>query len=182
MTMKQILIAGLLALCTTTGYALELSSNEIQHGESLSERHVYQGFGCQGGNTSPALSWKAAPKGTRSFALTLYDPDAPTGSGWWHWVIYNIPASAHSLAANAGDPASGQAPKGSVQSRTDYGTPGFGGACPPAGDKPHRYQFKLFALDVEKLELPAESSAAMVGFMLNAHALDTAVLEATYQR
>ncbi len=180
--MKQCLLAGLLAMAATQLHAMELTSSEITHGGSLNERHVYQGFGCKGGNTSPELSWSDAPEGTRSFALTVYDPDAPTGSGWWHWVIFNIPADTTKLAANAGNPKAGLAPKGSMQSRTDYGVPGFGGACPPAGSKPHRYQFRLHALDIEHLELPADSSAALVGFMINSHAIESTLLEATYQR
>ena len=146
--------------------------------EMIAKAQEDRGFGCDGGNTSPHLAWRDIPAGTKSFAVTVYDPDAPTGSGWWHWVMFNIPATTRELPADAGNPQSRLAPAGSVQSRTDYGTPGFGGACPPAGDKPHRYQFKVFALDVERLDLAPESSAALVGFMLNAHKLGVAELEA----
>jgi Raf kinase inhibitor-like YbhB/YbcL family protein len=159
-----------------------LTSPDIRHGAAMGKAQEYTGFGCQGGNTSPQLLWSGAPAGTRSFALTVYDPDAPTGSGWWHWVIFNIPADAHALPRNAGDPSKGLAPGQSVQIRTDYGSPGFGGACPPVGDKAHRYQFRLYALDVERLDLAPDSSAALVGFMLNQHKLAIAEIEATYGR
>ena len=142
----------------------------------------FSGFGCNGGNLSPQLSWSNVPQGTKSFAITAYDPDAPTGSGWWHWVAVNIPTSTTSLETGAGSENSKNMPAGSQMFRTDYGSKSFGGACPPEGDKVHRYQFKVFALDVDKLELPGEGSAALVGYYLNSHALETATLEALYQR
>lgn len=181
--MKTALMACL--LLAGTAFAAEpfqMTSPDVRHGAALGKAQEYAGFGCQGGNTSPQLHWSGAPSGTKSFALTAYDPDAPTGSGWWHWVVFNIPADANAMPRNAGDPASGLAPAQSVQSRTDYGIPGFGGACPPVGDKPHRYQFRLYALDIERLELAPDSSAALVGFMLNQHKLAVAEIEATYQR
>src|SRR5262245_41892497 len=96
---------------------------------------------------------KSGPITKESFAVTLYDPDAPTGSGWWHWVVYNIPGSTTSLPAGAGDPSSGLLPAGAAQGNTDFGTPGYGGPCPPQGDKPHRYIVTVFALDTDKLDL-----------------------------
>ena len=178
---KTLVFFGLLA-CANVAAAFQLTSTDIHQGKQMAKEQEYQGFGCDGSNISPALNWKGAPKGTKSFAVTVYDPDAPTGSGWWHWVVFNIPADVHGLPRNAGNPAAGLAPQGTTQSRTDYGTPGFGGACPPRGDKPHRYQFKVFALDVEHLDLGPDSSAALVGFMLNAHKLGTAQIEARYGR
>ena len=179
-------ITILIACLFITGQAyagnFQITSTEIAPGKPLTAKQVFNGFGCNGENISPQLSWNNAPTSTKSFAVTVYDPDAPTGSGWWHWVILNIPASVTILNTNAGDPASGVAPKGSAQIRTDFGTAGFGGACPPAGSKPHRYQFRVFALDVDKLDLPADSTAALAGFYLHAHALDTATLEAIYSR
>lgn len=172
----------LLAGSTFAADTFQMTSPDVRQGAAMGKAQEYTGFGCQGGNTSPQLLWSGAPEGTRSFALTVYDPDAPTGSGWWHWVIFNIPADVNALPRNAGDPSKGLAPGQSVQSRTDYGTPGFGGACPPVGDKPHRYQFRLYALDVERLELSPDSSAALVGFMLNQHKLAVAEIEATYRR
>lgn len=159
-----------------------LTSPDIQSGASMSKKQEYKGFGCNGDNISPQLRWSGAPKGTKSFAVTVYDPDAPTGSGWWHWLIFNIPANVHELARGAGNPESGLAPAGSVQSRTDFGTAGYGGPCPPAGHGVHHYRFTVYALDVERLDIPADAPAAMVGFNLNAHKLGAATLEALYQR
>ncbi|RXU60809.1 YbhB/YbcL family Raf kinase inhibitor-like protein [Pseudomonas protegens] len=159
-----------------------VSSHDIRDGQPLSQREVFRGFGCEGDNTSPELSWKNAPPGTRSFAITVYDPDAPTGSGWWHWTLVNLPSSTQGLPRGAGSPSGEQLPPGAVQGRTDYGQPGFGGACPPTGDKPHRYQFTVWALKVDKLPLDAQASGAMVGYMLNANALAKTTLTATYGR
>jgi Raf kinase inhibitor-like YbhB/YbcL family protein len=142
--------------------------------------HVFNGMGCNGQNVSPALDWSGAPAGTRSFAITAYDPDAPTGSGWWHWVMYNIPATTTSLAAGAG--TGRNAPRGSAQGRTDFGTRGYGGPCPPAGDRPHHYHFKVFALKVDKLDVPGDATAAYIGFNLNANKLATAQVTGLYAR
>jgi len=159
-----------------------LESPELQPGGRFVLRHVFNGFGCTGGNVSPALKWTGAPAATRSFALTVYDPDAPTGSGWWHWLIYDIPATTAALAAGAGDPAGGKAPPGAMQARTDFGKAGFGGPCPPAGDKAHRYVFTLYALKVDKLGADPGASAAMIGFMLNANSIDKASFTVYYGR
>ncbi|MFZ5564978.1 MAG: YbhB/YbcL family Raf kinase inhibitor-like protein [Thermodesulfobacteriota bacterium] len=148
----------------------------------LTQDQVYSGFGCSGKNISPALSWTDAPAGTKSFAVTMYDPDAPTGSGWWHWIIFNIPADVRALPSDAGNPGKKLAPAGSVQSLTDFGAPGFGGACPPPGDKPHRYIFTVHALNVEKLDLDAKTPPAMAGFTLNQHTIAKASLMAYYGR
>jgi len=161
---------------------LSLTSKDISAGQSMAKKHEFIGFGCDGQNLSPQLSWTGAPKETKSFAITAYDPDAPTGSGWWHWQLINIPASTNSLDTGAGAPEKDLLPKGSLAFRSDYGSHEFGGACPPKGDKAHRYQFKVFALNTDKLELAKESSAALVGYYLNAHAIETATLEALYQR
>ncbi len=159
-----------------------LQSAEVKPGAKMAETQVFKGFGCEGGNVSPSLKWTNAPAGTKSFALTVYDPDAPTGSGWWHWVIFNIPASVTSLPAGAGDPASGTAPTGAVQSRTDFGKPGYGGPCPPKGDKPHRYIFTVYALKVDKIDADRDASGALVGFMLNANKLAKTSFTAYYGR
>ena len=142
--------------------------------------HVYNGMGCSGQNISPALEWSNAPAGTKSFAVTLYDPDAPTGSGWWHWVMYNIPASTTGLVAGAGNGRN--APSGSVQGTTDFGTKGYGGPCPPVGDKPHHYHITVFALKTDKLDVPGNATAAMVGYNLNANKLVTARVTGLYGR
>jgi hypothetical protein len=182
--MKKIfLVAGLsLFLFANIASAEVFTLNSDQIAGQLTIDQVYSGFGCTGKNISPKLTWTNAPKNTKSFALTVYDPDAPTGSGWWHWVIFNIPAETAGLVTDAGNPQKNLAPKGSVQSMTDFGKPGFGGACPPQGDKPHRYIFTVFALDVPRLDLDEKANAAFVGFMLNGHAIEKASLISYYGR
>jgi Raf kinase inhibitor-like YbhB/YbcL family protein len=159
-----------------------LTSPTIKSGSFLTEEQVFDGFGCSGKNQSPALKWTESPKGTKSFAITVYDPDAPTGSGWWHWVVYNIPAKVTEIATGAGDPTGKLLPPGAVQGRTDFGTHAFGGACPPQGDKPHRYIFTVYALNNEKIDVPPDSSAAFIGFMINANSLGKASFTAKYGR
>lgn len=179
--MKLPLMALALASLSVPAMAdFRVTSQDIQAGNMMPKAQEFNGFGCSGDNRSPQLSWSGAPEGTKSFAITVYDPDAPTGSGWWHWLAFNIPASVTSLPAGASGDAM---PAGSVESRTDYGVPGFGGACPPAGKAtPHRYQFTVFALNTDKLDLSPDSSGALVGYFLNGHALGKATLEALYQR
>jgi Raf kinase inhibitor-like YbhB/YbcL family protein len=142
--------------------------------------HVFNGMGCNGQNTSPALQWSNPPAGTKSFAVTMYDPDAPTGSGWWHWVMYNIPAATTALPDGAGNGKN--APSGSTQGMTDFGNKGYGGPCPPVGDKPHHYHITVFALKVDKLDVPGNATSAMVGYNLNANKLGTARLTGLYGR
>jgi len=160
---------------------LALVSPDIGQGKTLSDDQVFNSFGCKGKNISPELHWSGAPDGTKSFALMVHDPDAPTGSGFWHWIIYNIPADVDHLPSEAGDPKKPGLPKGAVQGRTDFGTVGYGGPCPPPG-KPHHYHFKLFALKVPKLEVPADATAAMIGFNVNANKLAEADLVGLYGR
>lgn len=161
--------------------AFELSSPDIKQGQALTAQQEFNSFGCNGANISPALAWNNAPAGTKSYAVTVYDPDAPTGSGWWHWTVFNIPASAKGLPAGAGN-VGGVLPAGAVQGRTDFGASGYGGACPPKGDTPHRYRFTVHALKVEKLDLNADSMPALLGFMLHDATLGKAVLQTTYAR
>ncbi len=177
-----VLLVGSLLATTVFAEDFTLKSPQLQQGERLNAEQVFSGFGCTGKNISPALHWKEAPEGTKSFAVTVYDPDAPTGSGWWHWIIFNIPANINTLPKNAGDLKSDLAPKGSIQSRTDFGTSGYGGAAPPPGDKPHRYQFTVYALDIEKLDLDVNVSGAMVGFNLNQHVLAKSTITVYYSR
>ena len=157
-----------------------LKSDDLEG--QLTESQVFSGFGCSGKNISPSLKWVNAPANTKSFAVTVYDPDAPTGSGWWHWVIFNIPANVSELKADAGRIEKKLAPVGSIQSLTDFGKPGFGGACPPQGDKPHRYIFTVYALSIPKLELDEKTPPAMVGFMLNSNLIAKASLISYFQR
>lgn len=178
--------AVLAALCLAgsalSAQGFRVSSTDVEQGKTLKSAQVFNGMGCTGGNTSPALSWTGAPAGTKSFAVTIYDPDAPTGSGWWHWVVYNIPATTTSLPTGAGDASKNLLPAGAMQGNTDFGAPGYGGACPPPGDKPHHYFITVYALNVDKIDVPSGASAAYVGFNLHAHEVGKAVLTATYGR
>lgn len=164
---------------------MSLSSADFQDGDYLGNDHVLSeayGFGCAGNNLSPQLSWSGAPDGTKSFAVTCFDPDAPTGSGFWHWVVVNIPADVTSLDAGAGNPDGGKLPQGALQVRTDFGAPGYGGPCPPEGDHPHRYVFTVHAVGLDQLPVTADTSAAVVGFYLNFNTLAKATLMGLYKR
>jgi Raf kinase inhibitor-like YbhB/YbcL family protein len=157
-----------------------LSSPDI-NGQIVNQQ-VLNGFGCTGEDISPRLNWENAPKGTKSFAITMYDPDAPTGSGWWHWVIFDIPATTNSLVANAGSVKSALAPKSSIQSPTDFGTAGYGGPCPPKGAGSHQYIFTIHALKVKSLGLKAGATPALVGFYLGPNTLSKASIVGYYGR
>jgi Raf kinase inhibitor-like YbhB/YbcL family protein len=160
-----------------------LRSAEFRNSGTIAQEQAFNGFGCTGGNVSPSLSWSGAPAGTKSFALFVHDPDAPTGgSGWWHWVVTNIPANVTHLAKGAGNADGSALPSGAHQIATDFGVPGWGGPCPPMGDKPHRYHFKLVALKVERLDLPPQATAALAGFMAHANALGSATLTGRFGR
>src|SRR6266567_2775664 len=128
---------SLLGAAAANAQSMSLTSTDLKEGATIANEQVFKGFGCTGGNVSPALRWSGAPAGTKSFAVTMYDPDAPTGSGWWHWVVYNIPAAVTSLPAGAGDPGKNLLAAGATQGNTDFGAAGYGGPCPPPGDKPH---------------------------------------------
>ena len=159
-----------------------LRSPDFAEGDTLPQDFVHSAMGAGGRNVSPALEWTDAPAGTRSFALTMYDPDAPTGSGWWHWVVYDIPAGAGSLPRGAGAAGGAQLPAGAKQGRTDFGSQEYGGAAPPPGHGPHRYVFTLYALNVDKLDVPADASAAYVGFNIHFAKVGEARLTAKYER
>lgn len=150
-TVFSLTAAAMMALSggVSAASAFSLSSADIPADFRLTQQHVFKGFGCSGENISPQLSWRNPPAGTKSYAITVFDPDAPTGSGWWHWTMVNIPAQIHDL---------------------------------PPGDKPHRYQFTVWALNTATLPLDSESSGALVGFMLNAHVIAKAKFTATYGR
>lgn len=180
--MKRFLAFALLILFSRAAQAADftLTGPTLNPAAPLGMRHVLHGHGCEGGNISPALSWQNAPAATKSYAITAYDPDAPTGSGWWHWVVYNIPATATSLPEGASN--TGTLPAGAIDSLTDFGAPGFGGACPPAGDKPHRYIFTVYALDVDSLDLKPTAMPALVGFMLGRHTLAKAAITVNFGR
>jgi Raf kinase inhibitor-like YbhB/YbcL family protein len=165
--------------------ALKLISNSFKDGDYLKADHILSadyGFGCAGGNKSPHLAWSGAPAGTKSFALTCFDPDAPTGSGFWHWVVVNIPASVSELPLGAGSADGKLLPAGALQTRTDYGTACYGGPCPPEGDHPHRYLFTLHAVGVDALPVTADTSAAVIGFQLHFNTLAKSSLMGLFKR
>lgn len=168
-------LLSLLCLAALPASAMTLKSTDIQEGQLMDQAFSFNGFGCKGENRSPQLSWQDLPAGTKSVAITAYDPDAPTGSGWWHWLVVNLPANQSSLASNV----SGKLKQG-LELRTDFGSQGYGGPCPPAGHGMHRYQFTAWALPEATLEVKADTPPAMVGYMLNAMALGKATLTATF--
>jgi hypothetical protein len=168
------------ALSASAAHAFSLTSPQVKPGAKIADEQVFNSWGCPGKNISPALSWSDAPKGTKSFAVTVFDPDAPTGSGFWHWAIFDIPADATGLKLGAGDPKGDAAPKGSVQVRNDFSLPGYGGPCPPAGDKPHHYIFTVYAVDLDKIDADENASPAVIGFNLHFHTLAKATLTAVY--
>jgi Raf kinase inhibitor-like YbhB/YbcL family protein len=160
-----------------------LTSRDFQPGGTIHEEQVYNDSGCTGQNVSPDLRWSGAPANTKSFALLLYDPDAPTGgAGWWHWVVYDIPAGTTELRKGAGNRDGSTLPPGAASVANDYGAPGYGGPCPPAGDKPHRYVFTVYALKVDRLGVPKDARASVAGFMVNANAIGKATVTGMYGR
>lgn len=161
---KLMLITTFLISISQNAQTFTLKSNEL--GGQAIEKQVFNGFGCNGKNLSPQLFWENPPIGTKSFALTIFDEDAPTGSGWWHWLIFDIPSSVMELKSGAGNLSLNLAPNGSIQSITDFKSQGYGGPCPPEGSKAHRYVITVYALKTNKLGLDATSNPALVGFML----------------
>ena len=163
--------------------AFTVSSNSFKDGDYLKMTHVVSadtGFGCAGDNLSPHLAWSGAPAGTKSFTVTCFDPDAPTGSGFWHWLVVNIPPDVTELALGAGSKG-GALPKGALQTRTDYGFAGYGGPCPPEGDHPHRYLFTVHAVN-DTLGVKEDTPAAQIGFNLHFKTLAKASIMGLYKR
>ena len=172
-----------LAATATGGGQFTLSSRDFSPGGTLADEQAFDGMGCTGQNLSPELRWSGAPAGTKSFALMLHDPDAPTGgAGWWHWIAFDIPATVAELAKGAGKPDGKSMPRGAQTVANDYGQPGYGGPCPPVGDKPHRYVFTVYALKVDKLGVPKDANASTAGFMINANAIGKASITGMYAR
>jgi Raf kinase inhibitor-like YbhB/YbcL family protein len=181
---RMLLTAAVLALAATGAQAagFKLESPDIKPNGMLDKKFEANVFGCGGENKSPALKWSGVPKDTKSFAVTVYDPDAPTGSGWWHWSVINIPGNVTELKPDAGNVSNANLPAGARQVRIDYGVAAWGGACPPPGDKPHRYVFTVHALKTDKLDIPPDATAALAGFMINANSLAKASFTARYGR
>ncbi|CAL2102046.1 YbhB/YbcL family Raf kinase inhibitor-like protein [Tenacibaculum sp. 190130A14a] len=157
-----------------------LSSSDI--GGQATKKEEFNGFGCSGDNTSPALSWVNAPKGTKSFGITMYDKDAPTGSGWWHWVVFDIPANINKIKSGAGNISTNLLPKKAIQSITNFGKSGYGGPCPPEGHGPHQYVITVYALKTDKLGLDKNTNPAIVGYYLNANTLAKSSIVMYYER
>jgi Raf kinase inhibitor-like YbhB/YbcL family protein len=170
----------LLSAGVASAAGLTLRSSDLAAGQ-FAPRFIYNESGCTGGNVSPALAWSGAPAGTKSFAVTIFDPDAPTGHGWWHWVVYDIPATVHALPEDAGAASGRHLPQGARQTANDFGGPGYGGPCPPPGP-PHRYVFTLYALDAAAVGAAAGSGAGEMAAALKPHALATVSFTVPYGR
>lgn len=183
--MRTILFTlGAFAVLSSPAHAGEftLASASFAAGATLANTHVYDKYGCRGRNASPELHWSGAPSGAKSFALTVFDPDAPAAGGWWHWLVFDIDASATSLPAGAGDAASGGAPHGAVSATNSFGEIGYGGPCPPPGDAPHRYVFTIYALKSAHLGLASGAAPASVKRAIERDALASASIQARYGR
>ncbi len=179
--MKKIFTLLLFSLSTITfAQTFTLKSKAI--GGQATNKEVFNGFGCTGDNVSPQLSWTDAPANTKSFAVTIYDEDAPTGSGFWHWLIFDIPANVTELKSGAGNLSTGIAPKGAIQSLTDFGQKGYGGPCPPVGHGFHKYTITVHALDTDNLGPDSDTNPALVGFNLTGHTLGKASIVMYYKR
>ncbi|HEY1720590.1 MAG TPA: YbhB/YbcL family Raf kinase inhibitor-like protein [Magnetospirillaceae bacterium] len=176
-TIAAVAALGLFGSGVANAADFSVSSGEIKSHHKISDEQVAGIFGCKGGDVSPSLTWKDAPANTKSFAIMIYDPDAPTGSGFWHWVAFNIPATTTSIAKGA----SGKSmPAGTIESRTDFGVPGYHGPCPPPGPA-HHYHVRVFAVDIPAIEgADANTSAAVIGFNLHFHTLAKAEIVGMY--
>ena len=179
MTLASAILIGALASAGAAN-AMTVTSPDIKPGGKIADEQVFNGWDCTGKNVSPALAWSGAPKDTKSFAVSIYDPDAPTGSGFWHWWVANIPASATSLPKGAGGGTG--LPEGAVQPKNDFSLAGYGGPCPPKGSKPHHYVITVYALKADKLDVDASASGAVFGFYVNANTLAKATLTGLFGR
>ncbi len=183
--MQKTILLGLLLMLSSISLTIAqgtftLSSSTI--GGQATVQEEFNGFGCTGKNQSPQLSWNNAPEGTKSFAITMYDPDAPTGSGWWHWIVFDIPNDVNEIIKNAGALEAMLTPEGAIQSITNYGTYGYGGPCPPEGHGIHQYIITVHALKVESLGLDKDTNPAVVGYYLWNNTIEKASIITYYER
>ncbi len=178
--MIGLFVTALVTATAVPAKALTLTSGDIRDGARVPQQQIYTG--CGGGNVSPELSWNGAPANTKSFALTVFDPDAPHRGGWWHWIALGIPASQHHLARGAGTVAGGTMPKGTVQGTNDFGEIGYDGPCPPKGNRPHRYQFVLWALDTTVVPFSADVKGPAAAMWLMEHTIAKATMTPVYGR
>lgn len=180
--LKSLSFLSLIVSTSLFAGSFTLSSEDIAQGEFMPKAQEFNRFGCSGGDLSPHLKWSGAPKGTKSYAITTYDLDAPGGDGWWHWQVVNIPRTVMEISTGAGNTKTNSAPTGSEQIQNDFGILGFGGACPPKGHGVHHYRFTVHALSVAKLELSENASGALTGYMINAYTIESSTIEALYKR
>jgi Raf kinase inhibitor-like YbhB/YbcL family protein len=182
------IFGGGFALFVLTVAAADISfrllSPDLPSGKLFEERYVANEFGCHGGNQSPALKWSGAPASTKSFAVTMYDPYKPPVSGWWHWIVYDLPPTTTALARRAGEAGGAGLPPGSKQGLPDGDAPQphYYGPCPDIGDPPHQYLITVYALNVTHLELPPTATAADVDYVISSKTLGKASIIRPYQR
>jgi len=178
---RALILGAALAAAATPAFAeFILSSTNVKSGSPMALAQALDR--CNGQNVSPALNWSGEPKGTQSFALTMVDTDARNGRGWWHWIVFNIPASVHALAAGAGSEGSKDLPAGAIQGRNDFGFSHYGGPCPPVGDHAHHYEITIYALKAPSLPLGESASGAQIGASLDANVLASAKIVGRYGR
>lgn len=185
--MKNIVLMILIWFCATEAFAKDaftLTSPDLPSGKPIGDVFVGRDFGCSGPNQSPALTWKNEPAGTKSFAITMFDTYRPPASGWWHWLVYNLPATTHSLSRNAGTLEGASLPVGTKQGRPDGEVPEgrYYGPCPDVGDKPHHYIITVYALSVDHLDIPATATGAQIDYVISGKVLGKASLDRTYAR
>jgi Raf kinase inhibitor-like YbhB/YbcL family protein len=181
--MRALILGTALAATATPAFAeMILASTDVKAGSPMAVAQVFDGYGCTGKNISPSLSWSGEPAGTQSFAVTMFDSDARNGVGWWHWTAFNIPASVHGLPAGAGNDRLAGLPPGTIQGRTDFGSAGYSGPCPPPGEHAHHYEITVYALRVPTLPLNANAAGAEVIASLKTNALATANIVGRYGR
>lgn len=184
MKFKSLFLVAFFVSCSmnSANAKLTINSTEIAPNALIENKFVFNGFGCSGENNFPQISWSSPPLGTKSYALTVYDPDAPTGSGWWHYVAVNIPLNYNSLPATIAATNKFEVKDGIKQIRNDFGVYNFGGPCPPVGDKAHRYIFTIYALKTDKIDVPATATAALAGYMINQNVVGKASFTGFYKR